>query len=381
MRISKKLRFAGLLGAVSCLLAGAAHAATRPAVTQDWFYVGGRYIQTADGQVMTGQMYTQVLTPAKVTHPFPIVLIHGGGGTGATYEKTADGRPGWAYDYAARGFKVYVVDQPARGRSIQDTAVDGAVVRDTVKSLESRLTLFQDFDQWPQAKLHTQWPGTGKPGDKYFDDFIATRVMSLADNGKMEELTTHAVVALLDRIGPAIVQTHSQAGAYGWRIADARPKLVKALIQVEPNGPPYKEAVYIGPPDYFGADKVIGRPWGLTSGKLTFSPPVNDPAELTFVQQAKSDAPDLVRCWLQAPPAHQLPVLATVKILMVTTEASYHAPYDHCTSHFLDQAGVNHDWIQLAKIGIHGNGHDMMLEKNSAAISAVMANWLVSKGL
>ena len=42
---------------------------------------------------------------------------------------------------------------------------------------------------------------------------------------------------------------------------------------------------------------------------------------------------------------------------------------------------MKHDWIRLAPIGIHGNAHDMMLEKNSAAISAVMANWLVSEKL
>jgi pimeloyl-ACP methyl ester carboxylesterase len=381
MRIFKNVIFAALTGAVSLALAASAYAATKPVVTQDWFYVGGHYIETPGGQVLTGSMYTQVFTPVHVTHKFPIVLIHGGGGTGATYEKTADGRPGWAYDYAARGFRVYVVDQPARGRSILDTAVDGPVVRDTVKSLEQRLTLPEAFKLWPHADLHNQWPGTGKPGDPYFDGFIATRAMSLASNAPMEELTTHAVVALLDKIGPAIVQTHSQAGAYGWRIADARPKLVKALIQVEPSGPPYKETVFVGPPDYFGPETAIGRAWGLTSGKLTYSPAVADPAELTFVQQAKADAPDLVRCWVQAPPAHQLPVLKTVTILMVTSEASYHAPYDHCTSHYLDQAGVKHDYIILAKVGIHGNAHDMMLEKNSAAISNVMANWLVSKGL
>jgi hypothetical protein len=100
-----------------------------------------------------------------------------------------------------------------------------------------------------------------------------------------------------------------------------------------------------------------------------------------LVEQDKADAPDLVRCWEQAAPAQRLPVLGTVKILMVTSEASYHAPYDHCTSKFPDQAGVRHDWIRLAKVGIRGNGHDMMLEKNSAAISTVMANWLVSQGL
>ncbi len=375
-----RVAFAAGVTALTFALAAAAFAATRPVVTQDWFYVGGHYIDVPAGQVMTGQMYTQVFTPRKVAHRYPIVLIHGGGGTGATYEKTADGRPGWAYDYAARGFRVYVIDQPARGRSLQDVSVDGPVVRDTVKSLEQRLTIPESFDLWPQAKLHTQWPGTGRPGDKYFDAFIATRVTSLKDNATMEELTTHSVVALLDKIGPAIVQTHSQAGTYGWRIADARPKLVKALIQVEPNGPPYKETNAIGPPDYFGPE-TVGRPWGLTGGPLTYSPPVTDPAELSFVQQPQPDRPDLVRCWSQAAPAHQLPVLATVTILIVTSEASYHAPYDHCTSRYLTQAGVKHDWIRLAAKGIHGNAHDMMLEKNSAAISAVMANWLVSKGL
>ena len=356
-------------------------APARPVVTQDWFYVGGHYVDTPGGTVLTGTMYTQVFTPLHVTHRYPIVLIHGGGGTGATYEKTADGRPGWAYDYARRGFRVYVVDQPARGRSIQDTTIDGKVVRDTVKSVEQRLTIPETFNLWPQAHLHNQWPGTGKPGDPAFDAFLATRGTSLQDNGTMEELTTAATVKLLDKIGPAIVQTHSQAGTYGWRIADARPKLVKALIQVEPNGPPYKETSYIGPPDYFGAE-TVGRPWGITNGPITYAPAVTDPAtELSFVQQDKADGPGLVKCWMQAPPAHQLPVLAMVTILMVTSEASYHAPYDQCTLHYMNQAGVKLDWMRLVTLGIKGNAHDMMLEKNSAAISNAMANWLVSKGL
>jgi hypothetical protein len=37
--------------------------------------------------------------------------------------------------------------------------------------------------------------------------------------------------------------------------------------------------------------------------------------------------------------------------------------------------------IRLPQVGIHVNDHDMMLENNSASISAVMANWLIAKGL
>ena len=43
---------------------------------------------------------------------------------------------------------------------------------------------------------------------------------------------------------------------------------------------------------------------------------------------------------------------------------------------YLEQAGVHPVWIKLAEIGIHGNGHMMMLEKNNMEIAAVMAGWL-----
>ncbi len=68
-----------------------------------------------------------------------------------------------------------------------------------------------------------------------------------------------------------------------------------------------------------------------------------------------------------------------IPILMVSAEASYHAPYDHCTSLFLRQAGVDHDFVRLADIGIRGNGHMMMLEKNNLEIAEFLQKWLESK--
>lgn len=63
-----------------------------------------------------------------------------------------------------------------------------------------------------------------------------------------------------------------------------------------------------------------------------------------------------VRYWRQAEPARRLPNLARLRILIVSGEASYHAPYDHATSAYFAQAGVEHDFIRLAERGIHGNG-------------------------
>jgi hypothetical protein len=63
-------------------------------------------------------------------------------------------------------------------------------------------------------------------------------------------------------------------------------------------------------------------------------------------------------------------------ILILTSESSYHRGYDHCTVKYLEQAGVHATWIKLEDIGIHGNGHMMMLEKNNMEIAAVMSRWL-----
>jgi hypothetical protein len=80
---------------------------------------------------------------------------------------------------------------------------------------------------------------------------------------------------------------------------------------------------------------------------MTYAPAVADAKELAFVQEDKADAPDLVRCHLQQEPARKLPNLK-MPILVVMAEASYHAPYDHCTVKFLRQAGAQPSFMRLA---------------------------------
>jgi hypothetical protein len=105
-------------------------------------------------------------------------------------------------------------------------------------------------------------------------------------------------------------------------------------------------------------------------------PELKSPAELSFVREDKADSPDLVTCWKQKEPARQLPNLKGMPILVLTSEASYHSPYDHCTVKYLRQAGVEPSVIRLADLGIRGNSHVMMLEKNNKEIAGVIAGWL-----
>ncbi|HYC44378.1 MAG TPA: alpha/beta hydrolase [Burkholderiales bacterium] len=341
---------------------------------QGCFYVGGRYTTTDDGQIMTGQMYVQYQIPADRTQPYPVVMWHGGGQTGTNFMATPDGRKGWADYFLERGYAVCVVDQPGRARSGFFSGVYGKTRRPNTTAMSNRFTAPARADQYPQAKLHTQWPGDGVPGDPVFDQFFASQVEDIADVGVIERLNREAGIALLDRIGPAILLTHSQSGPFGWQLADARPKLVKGILAIEPNGPPFHENSVTGAPGWF-KDGALTRPWGITRGALTYSPPAAGPEDLGMTQQAAASGPDLVRCWFQRSPARELPNLKGIPILIVTSEASYHAAYDHCTSEYLTQAGVKNDFVRLGDVNIHGNGHMMMLEKNNLEIAEFLVKW------
>jgi len=97
---------------------------------------------------------------------------------------------------------------------------------------------------------------------------------------------------------------------------------------------------------------------------------------LKFVRQERADAADLVRCWAQAEPARTLINLQRIPVLVMQAEASYHATYDQCTVAYLRQARVSVRFVRLADVGIKGNGHMLMLEKNNLDIAAVADRWL-----
>src|SRR5262249_3130209 len=94
-----------------------------------YFFVGGQYVESGGKQVMARQMYVEYLAPQKITHPYPIVMIHGTAQTGSNFIGTPDGRPGWAHNFLARGYRVYLVDQVGRARSGADPQIYGPYMR------------------------------------------------------------------------------------------------------------------------------------------------------------------------------------------------------------------------------------------------------------
>ena len=43
--------------------------------------------------------------------------------------------------------------------------------------------------------------------------------------------------------------------------------------------------------------------------------------------------------------------------------------FDSCIAKWLNQAGVKADYVKLEEVGLPGNAHEMMLEKNSDGIA------------
>jgi hypothetical protein len=238
-------------------------------------------------QITIGQMYVQFQIPARTAGPgWPVIMVHGSTHTGAALESTPDGREGWYPYFVRKGIATYVVDQSGRGRSGFDQSVlheaealliagDAARAAELLPSF-GRITDTGAWTAWfghlvPAGSNVTngrlirhadpgdpQLPGDGTPhvAPLFPTDFVAEYYKQLVPNAEVtlpgstcETCTPQALspantwtpqnlAALVERLGGAIVATHSQSGIMGHhmvRILEERGRLdlVKALITIE----------------------------------------------------------------------------------------------------------------------------------------------------
>ncbi|EXJ74591.1 uncharacterized protein A1O5_02887 [Cladophialophora psammophila CBS 110553] len=342
------------------------------------FYVGGKYIKDDRGTHMTGQVCVRRFGK-KVDNRPAIIYIHGAAQTGTHWESTPDGRPGIALLQAQEGWECFVVDQVGIGRSRYHAHDLGDLSHYTAEELQECFTS-PPHDSYPQAKLLTQWPGTGKMGDAFFDAFYASQVGHFAKYRDVERSFRPLAKDLFSRTGPAFLVTHSQSGPIGWHIADECPSMVKGIVALEPNGPPF---IYPGLPKFYARTQAVQagtfvRPFGLTATPLTYDPPLPAGTKRLEFTRAPSELlkNDRVPGARLKAPALKLVNLSSIPIVVVTAEASYHAAYDHLTVQFFHDVGVPVEHVYLADRGIRGNGHLLAIEKNNQEVQRFISQWL-----
>ncbi|QSZ29332.1 hypothetical protein DSL72_003846 [Monilinia vaccinii-corymbosi] len=345
---------------------------------RDVFWVGGRYVNVAIGLLTYDQMYVEKLTPHKgIRKPYPIVLFHGGGVSGATWLNTPDNRKGFASMFLDRGYQLYVVDQTSVGRGTQeDLAGYPLRIGSTSNISEVGFTAPEITNAYPQSQKHTQWPGTGLRGDGIFDAFESGFMPLTTNNTRQERSMRAAGCKLLELIGPSFLLSHSIGAVHPIVISDECPDLVLGNVNLEPGNIPF-ESYYGNATSSVG--RTSARPFGLTASYLNYSPPISDSSKLV-TETVGEDTPQKRSCIQQSTAAnrtiHTLPNVAKVPYVAFTGEASPHITYEHCIIQYLNQVGVKTDWIKLKDVGVRGNAHFGYLELNNDDYFKVVEKWI-----
>ncbi len=324
---------------------------------QGCFWVGAQRKQVPYGTIAQGQMYVQYMIPAEKRHPYPVVMIHGGGGQG-THMMGIGGRPGWVHYFVQAGYSVYWLDRPSYGRSPYHPDALGPSHLPNVPPFEGLLTSTAVFNT-------AQWPGPGGMNDPVIDQFMACESGNVSDEAFHSELAWNGGTELVDRIGPCILLPHAFGGFFAWGVADRRPNLIKAIFAMEINGNPFAAQLR----------------WGLTAAPMTYDPPVTDLAQFRLVDHALPlDAPrPLVASYkLQAEPVHKWKNLRGIPMGWLTTEfGGGGSPIPNVE--FLKQVGCQAEMVRLRDYGILGNGNLMLLEKNNHQVFKVVDDWLTRR--
>ena len=246
------VRHVGLALAV-CLAAGPAFAQTKePIALRDMgsFHVGGRHIEITgqpvkevvftpggvpakvdpNGTYQVEQMYVQYFLPQNPKGKLPLLLWHGGGLTGVTYETKPDGGEGWLTYFMRKGWDTYISDAVERGRSGWTPTFQGDPLTLPLGDPWERFRI-GPIGSWNADKAkRATYPGTQFPIEAY-EQFMKQGVPRWVTTDKQ---IVAAYIELIDKVCPCVVLVHSQSGTFGFQALEARPDKVKALVAVEP---------------------------------------------------------------------------------------------------------------------------------------------------
>lgn len=333
---------------------------------QGSFFVGGRKVKgpgvydptkstanTNEGNTFwIEQMYVQYQIPVNA-RKYPLVFVHGGGGTGRVWETTPDGREGFQSIFVRRGFPVYIVDFPRRGRAgfPSFNGPFGALEKEQV--VPNRTNRAGIEYAWVRWRLGPRYPDVFPVQQfpmKALDSFIQHLVPTVSDD---PEIISNALVALVEKIGPAIVVTHSQSGLFGW-IAGARASNVKGIVAYEP-GFAFAQGEVPAPIPLFKGSMPAGT--ALTHAE--FDRLARIPIQVVYGDNIpREPIPDLV---------------ADGRRAQIVASKLFAAA--------IAKQGGNAEILHLPDAGLRGNSHFMFSDLNNVEVADQLSKFLKAKGL
>jgi pimeloyl-ACP methyl ester carboxylesterase len=208
------------------------------------FFFGGTVTTGQDGVTFHGDHgYAQYYLPQN-SRNYPLVMWHGIGQSGRTYESTPDGREGFQAIFARRNWPVYIIDQPRRGRAGRTQAGPLQTIPPVLTAESFAWNAFR-VGIWVPPTGAKFYPGIQFPQDGYsIDQFMRQQTPDTGDEPRTPEYRDFmgkTMAELFKVTGPGILITHSNSGQYGWTTAMAAPELVKAVVAYEPGAVVFPE--------------------------------------------------------------------------------------------------------------------------------------------
>ena len=303
--------------------------------SQGSFFVGGRAVRSEtlsslpayapSGTITVDQVYVHYQIPAEIRGP-ALTLIHGCCLTGKTWETTPDGRMGWDEFFVRQGHPTYVIDQAGRGRSAVDPSAINAVKagKAAPESLppvfsagqEPAWVIFRFGPAYPQVFPGMQFPLEAQ--GEFWKQMVADWAATLPTPNP----TVPALSALARRIDGTVLVSHSQSGIYPFQTAALDRSGIRGIVALEP----------AACPDPLKDDMARYR---------------DLPILVVF-----GDYVDLVPRWA--------PRLALCRAFVAAANA----------------AGGRAELVVLPEIGVHGNSHMLMHDRNSLDIAGRVSDWV-----
>lgn len=205
--------------------------------TMGSLFFGGTVNRVANGETFHGDHgYAQYYIPQN-SRNYPLVMWHGIGQSGKTYESTPDGREGFQAILTRRDWPVYIIDQPRRGRAGRTQAGLGEHGSPTTMYESSAWNAFR-FGLWIPPKSPIAFRNVQMPMDGYtIDQFFRQQTPDTGAEPITPEYRIfmgHTVGEFFTMTGPGVLITHSNSGQYGWETVFAQPELVKGVVAYEP---------------------------------------------------------------------------------------------------------------------------------------------------
>ena len=267
-------------------------------------------------------MYVEYMIPEKAK--VPVVMVEGGGLSGKSWETTPDGRMGWDEYFVRKGYPSYVADQVWRGRSGSDVTVfnrvrDGRLPPTALPSMtrtaaQLAWTAFRFGPEYGVPYPDTQFPVAS------LLEFAKQGVPSFsilpvgAPNPNYKALADLAV-----KLKGAVIMGHSQSGLFPLEAALVNSAGIKGIILTEGGSPNY-------------TDEQIAK---------------------------LKNVPILVLFADHLGPGEQARFDASVAFI-----------------NRVNAAGGNAKMLHPPALGIRGNSHMFMLDKNNLQIADLVMKWI-----